>query len=206
MGSLFDKIGPGGNRPVALSLVKSGQPARRLELGKHMNDKQQPALADEDFDHIRQTNLGRLIEDVHFFFDKQAMMYLRQSDYPMIKSADAHVMRTMQMEGTRVTDMARQAGISKQAMSKLVAGFVDHGFLDWSRDPNDKRNRIVNVTEAGRKLLDCGIAALRKAENDISDIVGVEGLEQFRQLLLSIKLAKNIRPSPSHPRDRKRRV
>ncbi len=171
-----------------------------------MHPENSPSISNEDFEHLRQTNLGRLIEDVHFFFDIQAMMYLRQSNYPMIKSADAHVMRTMRLEGTRITDMAKQAGISKQAMSKLVAGFIEHGFLVWSNDPIDKRNRIVSVTDEGRELLVCGIAALSRAEKDISDVVGTAGLEQFRQLLLSIKHAKNIRPIISHPHDRKRRA
>jgi len=165
-----------------------------------------PTISGKELEQLRQTNLGRLIEDVHYFFDVQAMTYLRKSNYPMIKSADAHVMRTMQLDGSRVTDMARQAGISKQAMSKLVAGFVEHGFLGWSNDPDDKRNRIATVTETGRELLTCGIAALRRAEKDIADIVGSDELEHFRQLLLKIKLARNIRPKSASPRDRKRRV
>jgi len=162
--------------------------------------------SDKEFENFRQTNLGRLIEDLHFYFDSEALQYLRDSGFPMIKSADAHVMRTMRLEGSRVTDMARQAGISKQAMSKLVGAFVGYGFLSWAKDPGDKRNRIVNVTSAGRKLLVSGIAALHRAEKDIADIIGSDELEQVRAVLINIKLAKNIRPLAARPRDRKRRV
>ena len=169
-----------------------------------MNNRIDPA-PDNDFEHIRQTNLGRLIEDLHFFFDRQALEYLREAGFPMIKSADAHVMRTMRFEGSRITDMAQQAGISKQAMSKLVSAFIGHGFLSWTDDPQDKRNRIVTVTAQGRKLLTSGIAALIRAESDVSDIVGAEGLEKLRQVLIDIKQAKNIRPVSTQPRDRKRR-
>jgi len=163
-------------------------------------------IPDEAFEHLRQTNLGRLIDDVHFYFDSLALANLRQSGYPMIKSADAHVMRTMRIEGSRITDMARQSGISKQAMSKLVSAFVANGFLAWSNDPADKRNRIVSVTAAGRELLICGIAALRRAEEDIAAGIGGEEVEHFRRLLLSIKKTKNIRNTANRPRDRQRRV
>jgi len=170
-----------------------------------MQDLASP-ISDDEIEQLRQTNLGRLVEDLHFFFDGQALKFLREGGFPMIKSADAHVMRTMRFEGSRITDMARQAGISKQAMSKLVAAFVANGFLTWSDDPNDKRNRIVSVTAAGRKLLTTGIQALRQAENDVAEIIGINRLEQFRQTLLEIKRAKNIRPLAEQPRDRKRRV
>jgi len=162
--------------------------------------------SESELEYLRQTNLGRLIDDLHFFFESQALSYLREENYLMIKSADAHVMRTMRLEGSRVTDMARQAGISKQAMSKLVQGFVEHGFLAWSNDPKDKRNRIVNVTKAGRELLSCGLKALASAEKDIAEIIGKTETEQFRELLLKIKQARNIRPLAQNSLDRRRRV
>jgi DNA-binding MarR family transcriptional regulator len=171
-----------------------------------MHDTDRKPSDEAELDHFRQVNLGRLIEDVHFFFDQRALMYLRQSGYPMIKSADAHVMRTMQINGSRVTDMAKQAGISKQAMSKLVSGFITHGFLAWANDPKDRRNRIVSLTDSGRALLEAGIAALLRAESEIADTIGVEELEKFRTILLDIKTAKNIRPTQPNPQDRKRRA
>ena len=164
------------------------------------------SISDKEFEHLRQNNLGRLIDDLHFFFDAQALKYLRESGFPMIKSADAHVMRTMRFEGSRITDMARNAGISKQAMSKLVAVFIANGFLTWADDPRDKRNRLVSVTDAGRELLTCGIAALHRAEKDIADIIGADELEKFRLVLIRIKQAKNIRPLAARPQDRKRRT
>ncbi len=164
------------------------------------------ASSETELEFLRQTNLGRLIDDLHFFFESQALAYLREQNYPMIKSADAHVMRTMRLEGSRVTDMARQAGISKQAMSKLVTGFIEHGFLSWSDDPKDKRNRIVSATKAGRILLSNGLNALRRAEKDIVEIIGDEETERFRALLLRIKQTRNIRPPPQNSLDRRRRV
>jgi len=162
--------------------------------------------SENELEYLRQTNLGRLIDDLHFFFESQALGYLREENYPMIKSADAHVMRTMRLEGSRITDMARQAGISKQAMSKLVQGFVEHGFLAWLNDPKDRRNRIVSVTDEGRDLLSSGLRALRAAEKDIAEIIGETETEKFRQLLLKVKQDRNIRPTTQNTLDRRRRA
>ncbi len=164
------------------------------------------ALPETSFEHLRQTNLGRLIEDLHFYFDSQALQYLHDSGFPAIKSADAHVMRTMRIEGSRVTDMARQAGISKQAMSKLVSAFVQQGYLTWEVDPNDKRNRFAYVTKEGENLLANGITALQRAEQDIADVIGDSDLETLRQILLKVKHAKRIRQTTAVTHQQKRRV
>ena len=100
-------------------------------------------LTDAELEHLRGTNLGRLLDQVHLLFDRRALGYLREAGYTMIKAADTHVLRTMRMEGARITDMAEQAGISKQAMSKLVAQFAEYGFVEWEADPDDGRSRIV---------------------------------------------------------------
>ncbi len=146
-------------------------------------------LSDSELEHLRDTNLGRLFDEVHLLFDRHALQYLRDAGYPMIKAADAHVLRTMRMEGARITDMAEQAGISKQAMSKLVAAFAERGFVEWEDDPDDGRSRIVRATEAGRTLLAHGVRALRRAEDDITALIGGENTEMLRSLLLSVRAA-----------------
>lgn len=163
-------------------------------------------LPETSFEHLRQTNLGRLIEDIHFYFDNKALLYLHEAGFSCIKSADAHVMRTMRLEGSRVTDMALQAGISKQAMSKLVSAFISKGYLRWENDENDKRNRFACVTDAGQELLASGIVALQRAEQDIADVIGDTDLEALRQVLLKVKQAKSIRTGKMPYRLQKRRV
>jgi DNA-binding MarR family transcriptional regulator len=161
-------------------------------------------LSDAELNHLRGTNLGRLFDEVHVLFDRRALGYLRAAGYPMIKSADSHVLRTMRMDGARITDMAEQAGISKQAMSKLVSAFAEHGFVEWEDDPDDGRSRIVRATEAGRTLLAHGVRALRRAENDIAAMIGAEGTETLRSLLLEIRAGANAAtgstPSSYRPR------
>lgn len=164
------------------------------------------ALPETSFEHLRQTNLGRLIEDLHFYFDNRALQYLHEAGFSDVKSADAHVMRTMRPEGSRVTDMAQHAGISKQAMSKLVSAFISKGYLRWVNDENDKRNRFAFVTDAGQALLASGMSALQRAEQDIADVIGDTDLEALRQVLLKVKQAKRIRTGKVSYRQQKRRV
>lgn len=162
-------------------------------------------LSDAELEHLRGTNLGRLFDEVGLLFDHRARGYLREAGYPMINAADSHVLRTMRMEGARITDMAEQAGISKQAMSKLVANFAELGFVEWEPDPQDGRSRIVRATEAGRNLLAHGVRALRRAEEDIEAMIGAEGTETLRSLLLEIRAqaSSDSTDAPSNYRRRR---
>lgn len=162
--------------------------------------------SDQELDRIRRTNMGRLLDQAHILFDKRALEYLHQKGYPMVTAAHGHLFRTVSFEGARVTDMARQANLSKQAMSKLVMAFVEHGFLQWGYDPEDRRNRLVTVTDAGRKLMADCVVALRQAEADWAAVLGVGDMEQLRAILMQVQAADVLQlPSPS-PAYRQRRV
>lgn len=136
--------------------------------------------SDEALDVLRRTNLGKLLDEVHVGFDKLALQYLHEAGYPHLKAAHTHVLRTMRMDGSTLTDMAERAGISKQAMSKLVAVFEEWGFVEWRAG----RGRQVFATEAGKELLKRGVVALRAAEETFFATLGTEEREALRTLLL----------------------
>jgi len=166
-----------------------------------------PSLpSDQELDRIRQSNMGRLLDQVHILFDKRAMDYLHQKGYPMVTAAHGHLFRTMRFEGARITDMARQANISKQAMSKLVMAFVDYGFLQWDYDPRDRRNRLVTVTDDGRKLLADSVVALKQAEEDLAAALGADDLEYLRTLLVRANASDALHASSPSPTYRRRRA
>lgn len=146
--------------------------------------------SDDELEILRQSNIGRLLDEVHVGFDQLALSYLKQRGYPMLSASHTHVLRTMRLEGARVTDMAEQAGISKQAMSKLVAAFEQHGFVEWRTNPNDGRSRMVYATPAGRQLLAHGVAALQRAEDEYFGELTADERETLRNLL---KLAQENR-------------
>lgn len=136
--------------------------------------------SDDQLNELRRTNLGRLLDVVHVSFDKLALHYLREKGYPDLTAAHTHVLRTMRMEGSTLTEMAERAGISKQAMSKLVATFERWGFVEW----RDGDRRRVYVTKSGKTLLTHGIKALQRAEEEYFSSLSPQKRETLRSFLL----------------------
>jgi DNA-binding MarR family transcriptional regulator len=144
-------------------------------------------MRESDLDHLRRTNLGRLLDEAHLAFDAEALRLLRERGYPWLTSAHTHVMRTMAFEGASVVEMAARAAITKQAMAKLVQDFTRRGFLKISPNLEDRRSATITVTDQGRQLLSNGVEALQQAEGALTVRIGGEELERLRQILLSLR-------------------
>lgn len=139
-------------------------------------------------EELRRSNLGRLLDEVHVGFDRLAFTHLREEGFPDITAAASHVLRTMRMEGASLTSMADQAGISKQAMSKLVAGFEKAGYMEW-RPVKGSNTKLVHATERGRVLLETGLRALKRAEDAYFGMLTPMERETLRALLLRTAVA-----------------
>ena len=80
--------------------------------------------------------------------------------------------RNLDVEGTRPTELARRASMSKQAMGELVDQCTDLGLVDRIADPSDGRARIVRFTRAGLAWLDDFRGAVDIAEREMRAELG----------------------------------
>lgn len=85
--------------------------------------------------------------------------------------------------GISVTDLLRILRITKQSLSRVLSQLVDEGFIEQQKGQEDRRQRLLTLTEKGRelerKLTDRQRSLLRKAFKDS----GAEGVEGYRSVL-----------------------
>jgi DNA-binding MarR family transcriptional regulator len=103
-----------------------------------------------------------------------------------LTAAHLHITRHLPPEGARLTDLARQAGMTKQAMSAFVTECEVWGMVERVPDVADGRARVVRFTELGQAWLRAYHASVQQAEEEFRAIVGAEvatvialGLEAF---------------------------
>ena len=68
--------------------------------------------------------------------------------------------------GTRVTDLAARADMTRQSMSELVAALERRGWVRRHVDPTDRRAQIVRLTPEGRRLVIAALSAMTEIENE----------------------------------------
>lgn len=77
---------------------------------------------------------------------------LRIKGYSDLKPAHAQVFQHLEAAGSRITELAQKAGITKQSMSVLVYEMEQAGYLKRQKDKDDKRAVIFKLTAKGEKL------------------------------------------------------
>jgi DNA-binding MarR family transcriptional regulator len=106
----------------------------------------------------------------------------RAAGFP-IRPAHSVVFGQMAGGGIRLTDLARGASMTPQAMGELVDDLERLGYLERQPDPADRRAKLIVLTAAGRDVLAAGVATIRTIEQHITDVLGERGHASLRRLL-----------------------
>lgn len=102
--------------------------------------------------------------------------------YPQ-KPKHSAVFAQIDTEGSRLTDLARRANITPQAMGELVDELEELGYLTREPDLNDRRAKLIVLTDRGKAAVEAGKATIVGLENRITDILGERGHRTLRRLL-----------------------
>lgn len=89
-------------------------------------------------------------------------------------------------EGSRITELAAIAHITKQSMSTLVAQLVSAGYAVKKPDPADSRAWVIQLTAKGLKAKEAGQAINRAFEERWRAQLGKSDYEQLRSLLAKL--------------------
>jgi DNA-binding MarR family transcriptional regulator len=106
----------------------------------------------------------------------------RALGWPGITYAHNAVFSTLQVEGSRASDMAAVAGITRQSMGEIIRGMVDLGLVEMRPDPDDKRAKIVAYTPLGLECASQGFGHIVELEQRFTEEFG-EDYETVRRVL-----------------------
>jgi DNA-binding MarR family transcriptional regulator len=133
----------------------------------------------------RLTHLGRLLGHAMRRFDERVLHLMAHNiDVPLalsnlaaraqISAAHIHITRHLDLQGTRLTDLALKAGMSKQAMGDLVDQCEAWGLVTREPDARDARARVVQFTPTGLLWLQAFKDAVAQAEREFLSEVGAD--------------------------------
>jgi len=130
-------------------------------------------------DAWRHLSIGRLLHNAISRFDARVFKLLAEAGHGKVRQPHSNLTRNLDISGTRITELARRAEMTKQAMSELVVRCEKLGLVKRMTDPKDARVKIVTFTAAGLVWLEALKTALQTAENEMRSELGtlcVDGL------------------------------
>jgi DNA-binding MarR family transcriptional regulator len=107
----------------------------------------------EKYRRFNSHNLARLVRTVERHITNQISRELQIHGYTSLSARHLQVFEHLDTEGVSIIQLAQRAGISKQAMSKMVKEVAHEGFVNVVTDDRDNRVQLVNVTQKGADLI-----------------------------------------------------
>ncbi len=138
-----------------------------------------------DAENWRLTHLGRRLGHALRRFDARVLeLMARDIEVPLtlsnlaardqVGAAHIHITRHLAVGGSRLTELAASAGMSKQAMADLVDQCEAWGLVRREADPHDGRARRVLFTASGLLWLQAFQHAVAQAEDEFRQAVGTD--------------------------------
>ena len=141
--------------------VAAADPAAPVEL--RMSDRN---------DAWRTRSVNRVLLSASGAFVRAVLRVVHEGGFDTVAEVHLTLFRNLDLGGTRLTEIAGRARMTKQAMAELVDKAEALGFVARHPDPADGRAKIVVFTPAGLRLLDQQRRGIEAAERHMAAVTG----------------------------------
>ncbi len=104
-----------------------------------------------------------------------------------LQPAYSSVIVHLRLEGSRLTELAERAGMSKQAMGKMIDELEEIGYVKKTADPLDGRAKMICFTKKGLGLLADSGEIVDNIWQDYATLIGEQNLINIRDELLELQ-------------------
>jgi DNA-binding MarR family transcriptional regulator len=139
-------------------------------------------------------NIGVLLQQLARDFERRARTTLRSRGHTELLPSHQVVFAGLGRAGTRLTVLAHNAGMTKQAMGQIVDDLEQLGYVERTPDPDDGRAKIVRFTDAGLDFVCDAAEVLDEIWREYSALLGAQELDQLQDTLH--KLLRGARRDP----------
>ncbi len=101
--------------------------------------------------------------------------------------AQARVLARIGDEGTRLTDLAEQAQITKQSAQFLVDQLEAAAYVERRPDPRDARARLICIAERGRRVRQAAREVERAIRREWTEHLGPARMTALEDALASLR-------------------
>jgi len=122
-----------------------------------------------------------MMENVEWM--EKEMINSSKEDIHHLTPAEIKLFNTLRGNKKSISDLSRVMGISRQAVHKTTHRLKEYGYIELTISPDNKRDRLVSITNEGQKVRKRGAKIIREIERNLSKNIGQDNLELIRDLL-----------------------
>lgn len=131
--------------------------------------------------------LGLLLFLPYRSMENRVFAALAEAGYADITLAQARIAQRIGPDGTRLTDLAEQAQVTKQTAGFLVDQLERAGYVERVPDPTDGRARLVRLSARGQRATAVANAVAAEVETEWARHLGPRATVQLRRALTRLR-------------------
>jgi DNA-binding MarR family transcriptional regulator len=128
------------------------------------------------------------------WFDEALLARLAARGWPPLSATRSRIFLALSRGPVRVSELARELDVSRQAVHKLLDGLQHDGLVDRHPDDRDRRAQLVGLTARGRALSRDAGRILPELERELARRIGSDQVGALRTAL-----ARDRGPAPTDP-------
>lgn len=130
-----------------------------------------------------QQNLGFLLLNAFRWFDEGLLAALNRAGWPEIGRPESMVFAHLDATGTRISELARRGGVSRQAAHQVVQGLRRAGLVELVSDPANRSAKLVRPTGRGERSIAFARRRLLELETVLTERLGPDQVTCLRGAL-----------------------
>ena len=132
-------------------------------------------------------NIGLLLFIPYRSLENRVFATLAEAGYTDLTAAQMKLVQRVAPHGSRLTDLAEQAQVTKQTAGYLVDQLERSGWVERIPDPTDGRARLIRLTQRAQKAVPIAEAAVAEVTAEWETHLGRRRMQQLRGALTSLR-------------------
>lgn len=131
-------------------------------------------------------NTGLLLFYPYRAMEARVLARVREAGYK-VTSAQGRIFARIGPSGTRLTDLATQAQVTKATAGFIVDQLERSGLVTRVPDPDDGRARLVTMTDEGQNAVRLAAEEVAAVEEEWTAHLGAHRMRHLRQTLTQLR-------------------
>jgi DNA-binding MarR family transcriptional regulator len=142
-----------------------------------------------EFEAKKRASVAQLLMKCGRLLNDRGVESMREEmGFEGLRAAHTNLFPHIDLEGTRLTDLAKRVGISKQAVGQLVDELEEMGALERVPDPQDGRAKLIRFgTDEDGPMLTRGLEVLSDLEAHMEQHIGSRRMKELHRALLAVE-------------------
>lgn len=139
-------------------------------------------------------HLGNLLRDPYLLMNERVQAALAEAGFSDLTFAHTQMATHISDEGSRITELAQRAQLTKPSVVYLVDELQRLGYVERVPDPTDRRAKLVRPTARGLDAQELGRTTVRSIEREWRKLLGKKRMKALQSGLRDLHAA--LWPAP----------